>query len=134
MSVRRHTIYNVAGATLPIAVSLLTVPAYLHQVGEARFGILSVAWLLLGYFGVFDLGLGVATSQQIAARQRDGPAVQARIFWTALLTNSALGVIGGLVAWPVAQYYFGHVMKVSPELRTEILTALPWLLLAVPMA
>lgn len=134
MSIRRNALYNLVGATLPIAVSLLTVPAYLERIGEARFGILSVAWLLLGYFGLFDLGLGVATAQQIAAREKGGKATQARIFWTALLTNLALGIGGGVIAWPVAEYYFGHILKVDPVLRSEIVNALPWLILAVPLA
>lgn len=134
MSVQRHTIYNVLGAVLPIGVSLLTVPAYLHTIGEARYGILSIVWLLLGYFGLFDLGLGMATSQQIAARRSEGRARQAQIFWTALMTNFGLGVAGGLIAWPVAQYYFGHVMNVDSALREEMVAAIPWLMSAVPLA
>src|SRR5690348_2293166 len=134
MSVRRNTVYNVLGATLPIAVSLLTVTAYLARIGEARFGILSIVWLLLGYFGIFDLGLGIATAQQIAAREKEGRHTQARIFWTGLLTNFALGIIGGAIAWPLAEYYFGHVLKVDEALRSEILSALPWLIIAVPLA
>jgi O-antigen/teichoic acid export membrane protein len=134
VSVRRNTLYNLLGAALPIAVSLLTVPAYLAYIGEARFGILSVVWLLLGYFGLFDLGLGMATAQRVAAREKGGRAVQARIFWTALMTNFALGIAGGLIAWPVAQYYFAHFLKVDSPLRVEIIAALPWLIAAVPLA
>lgn len=134
MSVRRNTIYNLVGAALPVAVSLFTVPLYLSRIGEARFGILSIVWLLLGYFGLFDVGLGMASAQQIAAREPEGKSAQARIFWTALLTNLGLGLVGGLIAWPVAQYYFGHVMKVDPAFRSEIVAAVPWLILAVPLA
>ena len=134
MSVRRNTLYNVIGAMLPIGVSLLTVPAYLSRIGEGRFGILSIVWLLLGYFGLFDLGLGIATAQQIAARQKDGRATQARIFWTALLTNLGLGIVGGAIAWPLAEYYFAHVLKVDAALRSEILGTVPWLVIAVPLA
>ena len=134
MSVRRNTLYNLLGSTLPLLISLLTVPAYLSVVGEARFGILSVAWLLLGYFGLFDLGLGMATAQQVAAREKDGKSAQARIFWTALLTNFGLGILGGLIAWPIAEFYFGQVLKVDAAFRAETISALPWLVLAVPLA
>lgn len=134
MSVRRYTVYNLIGASLPIAVSFLTVPAYFHLVGEIRFGILSIAWLFLGYFGLFDLGLGMATTRQVAAREKDGRHVQAQIFWTALLTNLSLGLAGAIIAWPVAHFYFGHMLKVSPGMRFEIIAAIPWLVLAVPVA
>jgi len=134
MSLKQHTAYNLLGAIIPIAVSLLTIPAYLHAVGDARFGILAVTWLLLGYFGLFDLGLGMATSHHIAAAGGGAEAEVAQIFWSALLTNLLIGVIGGLFIWPIAQYYFGQVIVADATMRGEMLAAVPWLVLAVPVA
>ncbi len=134
MSIRRHTIYNLLGSVIPLAVSLVTIPVYLKLIGEARYGVLAIAWLLLGYFGLFDLGLGRATAQRIAALRCDTPAKRAEAFWTALVLNIGLGVIGGLVIWPVAFYFFGRAFKVDDALRPEVMAAVPWLILAVPMA
>lgn len=134
MSVRRNTIYNLLGSAIPLAVSLVTIPMYLGVIGDARYGVLAIAWLLLGYFGLFDLGLGRATAQRIAAL-RDGTASErAETFWTALALNAGLGVVGGLLIWPIAAYFFGNVFKVEDALRPEVQAAVPWLILAVPMA
>jgi len=134
MSVSRHTAYNMVGAVIPIILALVTVPIYLHLVGADRYGVLSIAWLLLGYFGLFDLGLGRATSYRIAAL-RDAPAhAAADTFWAALVVNIGMGVVGGLILWGAGAYFFGHVFKVSETLRPEILNSVPLLALSVPLA
>lgn len=134
MSIRRNTLYNLGGSLVPLALSLITIPIYLGLIGEARYGVLAIAWLLLGYFGLFDLGLGRATAQRIATLRDATPAERAQTFWTALALNGGLGVTGGLLIWPIAAYFFGNVFKVEDALRPEMQAAVPWLILAVPMA
>lgn len=134
MSIRRNTAYNLLGSIIPLAVSLVTIPIYLGLIGEARYGVLAIAWMLLGYFGLFDLGLGRATAQRIAAQRDEPPAERARTFWTALTLNVGLGIVGGLLIWPIATYFFGNFFKVEEALRPEIQAAVPWLIFAVPMA
>lgn len=134
VSVSRHTGYNLIGSVIPIILSLVTVPIYLKLVGPDRYGVLAIAWLLLGYFGLFDLGLGRATSFRIASLRDATPQARADTFWSALAVNIGMGLIGGLVLWVAAGYFFGHVFKVSEHLRPEMLGAVPLLAAAVPVA
>jgi O-antigen/teichoic acid export membrane protein len=134
LSVSRHTGYNLIGAVIPIALSLITVPIYLKLVGTDRYGVLAIAWLLLGYFGLFDLGLGRATSYRVAALRDSTPQARADTFWAALATNALMGIVGGLLLWAAAGYFFGHVFKVDERLRPEMLSAVPLLAASVPIA
>lgn len=134
MSLRKHTVYNLLGAVLPIGLSLVTIPIYISLIGEARYGVLAIAWLLLGYFGLFDLGLGRATAQRIASINDSSPDELSETFWTALIMNISLGIVGGLIIWPVATFYFRFFFSVNTALELELTTAIPWLVLAVPMA
>lgn len=134
MSISRHTTYNLAGGLLPLGLSLVTIPLYIGLIGEARYGVLAIAWLLLGYFGLFDLGLGAATAQRIAALANASGAERAQVFWTALAMNCALGVLGGLVLLPVAHFYFASGAALHTDLQPEIVQALPWLALALPLS
>jgi O-antigen/teichoic acid export membrane protein len=134
VSIQKNTTYNLIGALLPLGLSLITIPVYVRLIGDSRYGVLAIAWLLLGYFGLFDLGLGAATAQRIAATVTDERKERADVFWTALSMNSVLGLVGGLVIWPVANYFFARFFSVDQALRSELIGALPWLILAVPLA
>ena len=72
----RNTILNLLGQVVPAVAAIVFLPYTLHGLGIARFGILSLAWVLLGYLGLFDLGLGRATIRFVA----DNPIVVARIW------------------------------------------------------
>jgi O-antigen/teichoic acid export membrane protein len=134
LSVGRFTSYNILGSVVPLVLTFVTVPLYIHLVGIERVGILSLAWLLLGYFGLFDLGLGKATAFRIAA-QRDASAQdRAATLWGALIVNVGMGLIGGLLLWLASYVYFSFYFKVDEALRPEILDAVPLLALSVPVA
>jgi O-antigen/teichoic acid export membrane protein len=58
--------WSMAGLGLPLLVAVMTIPALLTMIGMDRFGLLALAWGLIGYAGVFDLGIGRATTQYVA--------------------------------------------------------------------
>lgn len=134
MSVRRHTTYNFVGSAVPVVLALVTVPLYLKLIGAERYGVLSIAWLLLGYFGLFDLGLGRATAFRIAALRDADSQARADTFWAALTFNVAVGIIGGAILWVAALLFFTHGFKVDEALRPEILASIPLLAMSVPVA
>lgn len=134
MSVGRFTSYNLLGSVVPLVLTFVTVPLYIHLVGIERVGILSLAWLLLGYFGLFDLGLGKATAFRIAAQRDAPPEDRASTLWGALIVNVGMGIIGGLFLWLASYIYFSFYFRVDEALRPEILDAVPLLALSVPVA
>jgi O-antigen/teichoic acid export membrane protein len=135
MSIRRHTFYNLVGQMAPLVVALATIPVFLQLIGEARYGVLVLVWLLVGYLGLFDLGLGPATAQRMA---REGAGAEHRqrradLFWTAVALSLGVGIVGALVAWPVAAHLFGGGLSIEASMRSEVLSALPWIALTVPV-
>lgn len=61
----RNTLLNFVGQALPL-VAVVTIPFIVRGLGIERFGLLSLAWVVLGYFTIFDLGLGRATTKYVA--------------------------------------------------------------------
>jgi O-antigen/teichoic acid export membrane protein len=114
-----------------MVVSLATIPAYLHEVGLAGYGVLSLAWTFLYYFTVFDPGLSRACAYRLAQLPNGRQA--GRVFWTALALNTSFGALGGVVLLALAQPMFSTWIKMPAMLRPEMAASLIWLAAAVPV-
>ncbi len=78
-----------------IAVALVTIPIYLRLVGEARYGVISIVWVLLGFFGYLDLGLSRAVTNALAKLRNASQPERARVLLTTMGINFGMGLIGG---------------------------------------
>lgn len=134
MSIKRNTLINLVGAIVPMAVMLITVPLYLAQLGEARYGVLALVWLVLGYFSFLEMGLGKATANQIAKAHDATDDERSEIFWTALMINAAMGTIAASILWLAGDYLLSSVLKMPDDLRQEAVAALPWMITTLPLA
>ena len=91
-------VWTFLGQALPLLVALFAIPHIIQGYGVERFGILSLIWVAIGYFGLFDLGMGRALTQ-LVARMSGGPDqtnVGAAI-WTGLVLMAGVGVFGGVL-------------------------------------
>lgn len=134
MSIRRNTVLNLAGAIIPMVVMLATIPLYLKLLGEARYGVLALIWLVLGYFSFLEMGLGKATANQMAKAENAQEAERSDIFWTALLVNCCAGVAGAGILWGIGDYLVTSVLNVPEDFRREAISALPWMVATFPVA
>jgi O-antigen/teichoic acid export membrane protein len=130
----RNTVLNVAGQLVPIGVALLAMPYVVAGLGEARFGVLALAWAALGYFGVMDLGLGRAATKFIAeALGRGEPERVPRLLTTAVAVQAAFGVTGGLALAGVAPWLAASALNVPADLVAETRGAFYVIALALPV-
>jgi len=134
MSVKRHTTYNLFGSVVPILISVLTVPLFLHLVGDTRFGIIALVWIFLGYFGLFDPGIGRAASYHIARLHEGSAKDRESIFWTAVVVNLSFGLVAGVVLYLVAHPFFMSIFKMPEAMRGEVIACLPWLAAFIPIS
>lgn len=130
----RNAMWNLLGSGLPLLVGLIAIPPLIHGLGTEGFGILSIAWLIIGYFSLFDLGLGRALTQVVAekvgAEQLDSiPALT----WTALILMVVLGIIGGLVMAELSPWIVQRALKISAHLQYDTLRSFYMLALSIPI-
>lgn len=91
----KNSIYNLIGMSLPVIVGLFSIPALIAVLGAEKFGILTLIWAIVGYFGVFDLGLGRAMTLVVREELSKGSTHEKlnSIIWTTLLAMGFLGII-----------------------------------------
>ena len=95
----RNTILNLLGQAAPFLVALVAIPILVHHLGDKRYGVMTLAWLVVGYFGVFDMGLSRAATKLVAeALGADEFGSIAAVVWTALAMMTVFGALGG-VRW-----------------------------------
>ncbi len=132
--IARNTLLNLIGQALPLLVGVVTIPLVVHGLGTERFGLLSLAWVILGYFTIFDLGLGRATTKYVSEALGKGESDQVpEIIWTAVTFQAALGFIGCIVLFGVSNLLAEKVLNIPPELLGEAKDTLHLLALSVPL-
>ncbi|GMQ82961.1 MAG: flippase [Rhodothermia bacterium] len=130
----RNVFWNLLGTGAPLLVALFAIPMLIEELGTARFGVLTLAWMVVGYFSLFDLGLGRALTKLVAEKLGKGqdddiPA----LIWTAMLLMTVLGVLGAVIAAALSPWIVGAVLKIPSELQSETLTAFYLLAASVPI-
>ena len=66
LKIIRNTVFNIAGRSWSVLVSLVLTPYILHRIGMERFGIWALAGSLTGYFSLLDFGVGASFVKYIA--------------------------------------------------------------------
>jgi O-antigen/teichoic acid export membrane protein len=129
----RNTLLNLLGQGLPLVVAVAAIPILIQGIGVDRFGLLALAWLVIGYFSLFDLGIGRALTQFVSGRIGRGEDDEvAPVAWTGLAIMSALGVAAWAALHLLAPILVTRILNVPTELRDEAVGAFRILALAVP--
>jgi O-antigen/teichoic acid export membrane protein len=130
----RNTLLNLVGQVVPMVAAVVSIPILIAHLGAARFGVLTLAWAAIGYFGLFDLGLGRALTQAVAARlgQAEGTDDLGEVTWTALWLMLVLGIAGAFVVSACTPWIVERGLNVPPALQRESRTAFYLLALSLP--
>lgn len=132
-SIAKNTVYNLLGYGVPIVAALIFIPLLINGLGEEKFGLLNIAWMIIGYFSFFDFGIGKGltkiVSEKIGLNQTDQIPV---LFWTSLVLMLLVSlVIAFLLLFFVP--YFVCLFNVSQNLQQETINTFYVLCLSIPI-
>lgn len=131
-----HFGWNFAGLSLPLLIAVVTIPKLLANLGHERFGLLTLAWGLIGYAGALDLGIGRAATLYIS-RLKVGsnsdinkiPVVLGTGVRITLITGGVAAILISLISFSDAVY----LLKTNNVIYSELRNAILLLALALPL-
>lgn len=130
----RNIAWNFIGLGAPLIVAALTIPSLIKLIGIERFGLLGLAWGLIGFAGIFDLGIGRATTQTIARlrgekRIEDVPP----ILQTASRLSVKTGLVGTLLLIIAVAFEAHTLISFSPTILLEVTVSAYLLAVTIPI-
>ncbi len=132
----KNTLWNSLGLVLPLFVGLLSMPFLINGLGIERFGVLTIIWMVIGYFSIFDFGLGRALTKLIAERlgrdKKDQESIPS-LFWTAMSMMLFLSVIGSLIVCLIAERMVFVWLNIDQYLQSESLSSFYLMSLSIPI-
>jgi O-antigen/teichoic acid export membrane protein len=130
----RNTVLNFAGYGVPLIVAAFSIPLIIKGIGTDRFGILTLAWVIIGYLSLLDLGIGRAltkvVSEKIGKGQlQDIPSTICTALSAMLLLSICIGTVFGF-----STHYIAHeLLEVPLKLKQETEDALLILSVFIPV-
>ena len=129
----KNSLLNLGGNILPTLVGLVCIPLLIRGLGTERFGVINIAWMLIGYFSLFDMGLGRALTQLVAEKigKKEHDEIPG-IFWTSTVIMMILGLLGALGIAALAPTLVRSVLKIPLPLQDETLYSFFILAVSIP--
>lgn len=127
----RGVLFSLIGAGAPAVLALLFLPRIAGALGTERFGILALAWTVIGYASFLHLGLGRAVARDTAAGAAPRGTALAETVWTAALMTLAAGTAAGALLFAFAPSLVG-LLSVPAAMEHEAAMAVRVLACALP--
>ncbi|MFT4037915.1 MAG: flippase [Thermomicrobiales bacterium] len=129
----RNTIWSLVGYIVPLPLALVAFPILTQALGADRFGVLSLAWALIGYSGIFDLGLGRALTKVVSERLPAAPDEVPALIWSTMTVMVLIGSLSVVAMFLLAPTLVDAVFKVPPELHLEAMRSFQIVAVTLPL-
>jgi O-antigen/teichoic acid export membrane protein len=123
--------WSLGSFVLPAVAALFAFPWLAQHLGLERLGLLSLAWIIVGYFSVFDLGIGRSLTVMVAEARGSKQDVPKGLIASGVTATIGLGLVAsallGVVGW-----LFIDRGQYSASIRPEVATSVVYIMLCAP--
>lgn len=130
----KNAVLSLIGQAAPIVVALFSIPVLIQGLGTDRFGVLSIVWMIIGYFSLFDFGVGRALTQLVAKKLGDEDHTGlVPLVWTASILLFVFGLVGTALMELLAPWLVKDVLKLPTQLLIETKESIAYLAISIPI-
>jgi len=116
----KNTMYNLGTQVLLVLLSFLSFPILVRKVSTEGFGLLSLIWVLIGYFSILDLGVSRAITKFISEfLTRDEHEPIFGFTWTSLSLSVIFGCTVGIAILAAREFVVVELFHVAGALASE---------------
>lgn len=132
-TIRINSFWNLFGSVLPIVIGLVSIPFLIKSLGTEKFGLLSIIWSLIGYFSIFDFGVGRALTQGVASqRDQNNGKVNYSFIGGGLFATIITGFFGGLLLASLSKFIAYDILNTSDFIKDELYESLIYTSIGIP--
>lgn len=132
-SIAKNTLYNLLGNVVPILFAILFIPPLIKGLGAERFGILSLAWMIIGYFSFFDFGIGRGMTKIVSEKIGLNQRVQiAKVFWSSLFLMIVLSLVVAIII-SFFIHSLANLFNISAKFKQETIDTFYLLSFSIPI-
>lgn len=133
MQLRRNSTLNLVGQSVPLLAAVVAIPTIVYNLGESRFGAVTLVWSMAAYLGVFDLGIGRALTTRLAEELRlAGGGREKLIALSGLWILGVSGIVFSLVLWWIAPVISGWVAADDTLLHSDLVRSFRLFAISLP--
>ncbi len=127
---KHNTIYNISGVLLQSACALITIPVYINYIGAQKYGVMALLWVVLGYFGIFDLGISRSTAYFVARAQHIEE--RERVVLSGVICSFIFGALAAIAFYLSSNYVADTLFSHANFARSDISVSVPYIAAALP--
>lgn len=114
----KNSTYAIVEYAWPIALAIIVTPYIVRGLGASAYGVLSIAAITLGFFGLLDLGIGGAAIRAVAQHlEREDVEGAAKVVGTVVTAYLLIGAIGASALALATPVLVSQVLSVPLDLQ-----------------
>lgn len=131
MSLIRNSIWNLGGFIVPTIIAIPSFGFLSRCLGIERFGLFTLAFAVIGYASIFDVGLTRAVIREISINRNNWPE-QKRIISTATSAVLLLSILAAFLMYNSVSW-LSSILKISAEIEIDAAFSFKVLSICIPI-